>query len=272
MKNAMAKRLILLPLLLAALASCGQVAITGRRQLNLVSSAEMNTMSATAYGDFLKKNKLSANAAQAATVKRAGVKIQKAVEAYFASKGKSAMLAGYKWQFSLVDSDQVNAWCMPGGRVVVYTGILPIAKTETGLAVVMGHEIAHAVANHGNERMSQSMLLEYGLSAIDDAMAAQTAQTRELFLSAAGLGAKVAVLLPYSRLHESEADRLGLVFMAMAGYDPREAPRFWQRMAALKKGASGPEFLSTHPSDQTRIDNLRRLVAEEAMKYYKPPR
>jgi len=271
MKNAIAKRLILLPLLLAALASCGQVAITGRRQLNLVSSAEMNAMSATAYADFLKEHKLSANAAQAETVKRAGVKIQKAVEAYFASKGKSAMLAGYKWQFSLVESDQVNAWCMPGGRVVIYTGILPVAKSETGLAVVMGHEIAHAVANHGNERMSQSMLVEYGLSAIDDAMAAQTELTRELFLSAFGAGSKLG-LLKYSRLHESEADRLGLVFMAMAGYDPREAPRFWQRMAALKKGAAGPEFLSTHPADQTRIDNLERLVAEEAMQYYKPPR
>jgi len=272
MKNAMSKRLIFLPLLVAALASCAPVPITGRRQLNLVGSAEMDAMSATAYGDFLKTHKLSANAAQAATVKRAGVKIQKAVEAYFASKGKSAMLAGYKWQFNLVESSDVNAWCMPGGRVVVYTGILPVAKTETGLAVVMGHEIAHAVANHGNERMSQDMLVKYGMSAIDDAMAAQTEQVRELFLSAAGLGAKAGFLLPYSRLHESEADRLGLIFMAMAGYDPNEAPRFWQRMAALKKGAAGPEFLSTHPSDETRINDLKRLVAEEAMQYYKPPK
>jgi len=271
MNTATAKRLILLPLLLAALASCGQVAITGRRQLNLVDSAEMNQMSATAYGDFLKENKLSGDAAKAKLVKDVGVKIKVAVEAYFASKDMSAQLDGYDWQFNLVDSKEVNAWCMPGGRVVVYTGILPIAKTETGLAVVMGHEIAHAIANHGNERMSQGMLVELGTSAIEEAMAQQPQATKDLLLSAVGLGAKVGVLLPYSRLHESEADRLGLIFMAMAGYDPREAAAFWQRMAELKKGAGGPEFLSTHPADETRVANLKRLAAEEAMKHYKPP-
>lgn len=265
-----AKRLVLLPLLLVALASCVRVPITGRLQPNLLDSAEMGKMSATAYSDFLKNNKLSADAANAALVKKVGLKIKVAAEAYFASKDQADYLSGYEWQFNLVESNEVNAWCMPGGRVVIYTGILPITKTETGLAVVMGHEIAHAIARHGNERMSQSMVVELGASALEKAMTEQPAATKDLFMSAFGAGAKLGFLLPYSRLHESEADRIGLIFMAMAGYDPREAAKFWQRMAQLKEGAGPPEFLSTHPSDETRTTNLERLATEEAMQYYKP--
>ena len=270
MNRIVSKRLILLPLLMAALASCARVPITGRLQPNLLDSAEMSQMSATAYGEFLKENKLSADATKTALVKNVGLKIQKAAEAYFASKDQSDYLDGYDWQFNLVESEEVNAWCMPGGRVVVYTGILPIAKTETGLAVVMGHEIAHAIARHGNERMSQGMVVELGASALEKAMVEQPAATKDLFMSAFGAGAKLGFLLPYSRLHESEADRIGLIFMAMAGYDPREAAKFWQRMAELKDGAGPPEFLSTHPSGATRTADLERLAAEEAMQYYKP--
>jgi len=246
------------------------VPFIGRRQLSLVSSAELNAMSAQQYDEFLKANKVSTDKKQVEMVRLVGVRIQKAVEAYFTDKGQAKLLTGYDWQFNVVASDEVNAWCMPGGRVVVYTGILPVAKTETGLAVVMGHEIAHAIANHGGERMSHAMIVKYGMTALDEAMATQPEQTKELFMSAIGAGAKVGVLLPYSRMQESEADRLGLVFMAMAGYDPREAPLFWERMAALKEGGGPPEFMSTHPSDERRAANLRRLIAEEAMQYYKP--
>ena len=270
MNTITAKRLILLPLLMAALASCARVPITGRMQPNLIESAKMTEMSSTAYGDFLKANKLSADAAKTALVKKVGLNIQKAAEAYFASKDQADYLAGYDWQFNLVESEEINAWCMPGGRVVVYTGILQIAKTEAGLAVVMGHEVAHAIARHGNERMSHGLIVQMGGEAIETALAEQPAATKDLFISAFGAGAKLGFLLPYSRLHESEADRIGLIFMAMAGYDPREAASFWQRMAELKEGAGPPEFLSTHPSDETRTANLKRLAEEEAMQYYKP--
>ena len=157
---------------------------------------------------------------------------------------------------------------MPGGKVVVYTGILPIAKDDKGLAVVMGHEIAHAVANHGDERMSQGLITQMGGVALSTALASQAKQTTDLFMAAYGIGTQVGVLLPYGRLQESEADRLGLIFMAMAGYDPHEAPEFWKRMSAGKQGAAPPEFLSTHPADATRIRNIEQQMAE-AMAYYK---
>jgi predicted Zn-dependent protease len=256
--------------LLVLVAACAEVPITGRSQFILVSSQEMHQMSFQAYKDFLGKHKLSNNADQVAMTRRVGTRIQKAVEECFAQQGKADQLAGYEWEFNLIESDEVNAWCMPGGKVVVYTGILPLCKGEPGLAVVMGHEIAHAVARHGNERMSQQMVAQTGLSVLEDALAQQPQQTRELFLGALGLGANLGVFLPYSRLHENEADRLGLIFMAMAGYDPRQAVGFWQRMAALKNGEAPPEFLSTHPSDQTRITNIQRLVQQEALAYYKP--
>jgi predicted Zn-dependent protease len=173
---------------------------------------------------------------------------------------------GYKWEFNLVQDDLVNAWCMPGGKVVVYTGILPYTKTEAGLAAVMGHEVAHAIARHGNERMSQQLALQMGGVALDVAMMNQPNETRALFQSAYGFGAGVGVVLPFSRKHELEADKLGLFFMAKAGYDPKEAIDFWKRMAALG-GEKPPQWLSTHPSDETRVTELTRALPE-AMKYY----
>jgi predicted Zn-dependent protease len=202
-------------------------------------------------------------------VKRIGGRIQGAVERYFKGKGIESSLSGYQWEFNLVEDKQVNAWCMPGGKVVVYTGILPVTKTEEGLAVVMGHEIAHAVAEHGNERMSQGMLAQLGGVALDVAMKDKPQQTRELWQSAFGLGAQVGVLLPFSRTQESEADELGLTFMAMAGYNPQEAVTFWQRMSANSGGKAPPELLSTHPSDETRIRQIQEHMPE-AMKYYTP--
>jgi len=204
-------------------------------------------------------------------VKTVGSKIQQAVERYMAENKMSQLLDGYQWEFNLIESADVNAWCMPGGKVVVYTGILPVTRDGAGLAVVMGHEIAHAIAKHGNERMSQGLITELGGAALDVALKEKPEKTRQLWMTAYGLGAQFGVILPYSRLHESEADHLGLIFMAMAGYDPNSAAEFWQRMSVMKTGPAPPEFMSTHPSDQTRINRIKAELPE-AMKYYKPPK
>jgi len=261
---------IFIPVILLALTVyyCSTVPITGRSQLSLVSASEMNAMSFAQYGEFLKENKLSSNKSDVDMVRRVGGNIQRAVENYFAKNNLSKELEGYAWEFNLVESPEVNAWCMPGGKVVVYTGILPITKDETGLAVVMGHEIAHAVAQHGAERMSQGLLQELGGVALSVALAKEPAETQNLFYTAYGVGTTVGVMLPFSRTHESEADRLGLIFMAMAGYDPNAAVDFWTRMAAQKGGATPPEFLSTHPSDATRIADIKKELPE-ALSYYK---
>lgn len=255
-------------LLSCVLLSCSTVAVTGRKQLNLVPMSTMLSMSFQQYDDFLKAHKLSDNQQQTQMVKGVGARIQKAVEQYFAEKKMSGQLKNYAWEFNLVESEEVNAWCMPGGKVVIYTGILPITKDEAGLAVVMGHEIAHAIAKHGNERMSQFLVAQLGGLALSKALEEKPEETQQLWLAAYGLGAQVGVILPYSRLHESEADHLGLIFMAMAGYDPNTAVEFWERMAKMKGGQAPPEFLSTHPSDETRIKKIEELIPE-AMKYYK---
>ena len=173
----------------------------------------------------------------------------------------------YDWEFNLVESKDVNAWCMPGGKVVFYTGILPYTRNEDGVAVVMGHEIAHAVAAHGNERMSHMLAVQFGGLALSVALAQRPGETQGLWMAAFGLGAQVGLLLPFSRLHEYEADRLGLTFMAMAGYDPREGVKFWERMAQKQGGKKPPEFMSTHPSDEKRIANIKQLIPE-VMPYY----
>jgi predicted Zn-dependent protease len=261
-------RICVLQLTLALLLlSCSTVPLIGRRQLNIIPDATVLSMSFQEYDAFMKENKLSTNTTQTAIVKKVGKKIQGSVETYFAQNGMSAELSGYAWEFNLVESEDLNAWCMPGGKVVVYTGILPVTKDEAGLAVVMGHEIAHAVAKHGNERMSQQLVTQMGGVALSTALEEKPDKTRQLWTAAFGLGSQVGVLLPFSRLQETEADRLGLIFMAMAGYDPHKAVDFWKRMASQKEGAAPPEFLSTHPSDETRIQKLNGLVPE-AMKYY----
>lgn len=260
---------IFVPIILLALTVyyCSTVPITGRSQLNLVSDSEMNAMSFQQYGEFIKQNKLSSNKTDVDMVKRVGVKIQKAVETYFAQKNLSKELDGYQWEFNVVESDEVNAWCMPGGKVVVYTGILPITKDETGLAVVMGHEIAHAIAKHGSERMSHGLMQQLGGVALAVAIQDEPETTQAIFMTAYGVGSTVGVMLPFSRTHESEADHLGLIFMAMAGYDPNFAVDFWTRMAANSQGAP-PEWLSTHPSNETRIAEIKKMLPE-ALQYYK---
>lgn len=255
--------------LFAWVLSCSKVPITGRSQLSLVPEGEIIAMADASYDTFLMQNKLSTDKEATAMIKRCGANIQKAVESYFASQNASDQLKGYAWEFNLVESDEVNAWCMPGGKVVFYTGILPVCKDETGVAVVMGHEVAHAVARHGNERMSQGLLAQFGSATLDMALAKNSGLTKQIAATAFGLGAQYGALLPFSRKQESEADHLGLIFMAMAGYDPRAAVPFWERMAAGSKGGKPPEIMSTHPSDETRIANLNKLMPE-AMKYYKP--
>ncbi len=246
--------------------SCSTVPLTGRSQLSLLPESSMVEMSLTSYSEFLKENKLSTNAGQIQQIKRVGAKVSAAVETYLKNNGFAGYIDHFKWEFNLVQSDVPNAWCMPGGKVVFYTGILPFAQNDAGIAVVMGHEIAHAVARHGNERMSQSMMLEMGGVALSEALKQKPEKTRVLFSTAYGLGTQVGVALPFSRKHELEADEMGLIFMAMAGYDPREAVAFWKRMSA-KGGAATPEFLSTHPVDTRRIAELGKLMPE-AMKYY----
>jgi predicted Zn-dependent protease len=249
--------------------ACSTVPITGRKQLSLIPASQMLSMSYSEYDGFLKSNKLSTNQEQIQLVKKVGGRIQKAVETYFAEKGLSDQLKDYKWEFNLVESNEVNAWCMPGGKVVVYTGILPITQNEVGLAVVLGHEISHAVAQHGAERMSQQLIAQLGGAALSVALQNKPEQTKQIWMSVYGAGAQVGVLLPYSRTHESEADHLGLIFMAMAGYDPHEAVTFWERMAA-SGGQKPPEFLSTHPADETRIADIKKELPE-AMQYYRKP-
>jgi predicted Zn-dependent protease len=268
MKTALKSKLVVLCGLLSLLSGCSQVEITGRQQFNIVPDSLINSMSFQSYGEFLAQHKLSANTEQTQMVKRVGSRIQTAVERYCIENSCSEKLEGYQWDFNLVEDPNVNAWCMPGGKVVVYTGIMPIAQGEAGLAVVMGHEIAHAFAKHGAERMTQGLLVDFGGMALSKALATKPAQTRELFMQSYGLGTQIGVLLPYSRLHENEADRLGLIFMAMAGYNPDEAVAFWQRMATESKGSRPPEFLSTHPAYETRIQNIKDLIPE-ATQYYR---
>jgi predicted Zn-dependent protease len=262
-------RLFISALFILLFAACSTVPVTGRSRLSLIPGSSTLSMSAQQYDTFLKENKLSQDQQQTATVKRVGARIQGAVERYFTSGGQQDYLKNYKWEFNLVEDKQVNAWCMPGGKVVVYTGILPVARDDAGLAVVMGHEIAHAIAEHGNERMSQGLVAQYGGELLSTMLATKPDATKQLWMSAYGVGTQYGALMPYGRMQESEADHLGLVFMTMAGYDPNVAVAFWERMAAGKGGKASPEFLSTHPSDATRIANIKRLIPEVVAKYKK---
>lgn len=248
--------------------SCSTVPVTGRRQLDLIPASQLMTLSFDSYKQVMKENKLSSNVAWTNMVKNCGSRIQRAVESYMTQNKLKSQLSGFQWEFNLIESETVNAFCMPGGKVAFYTGIMPLCQDETGVAVVMGHEVAHAIANHGGERMSQGLIQQMGGVALSVALKDKPESTQALAMAAYGVGTTVGGVLPFSRLHETEADKLGIIFMAMAGYDPREAPKFWQRMAALNKGNKPPEFLSTHPSDQTRISNLNNAMPE-ALKYYK---
>ncbi|AFD07493.1 M48 family metallopeptidase [Solitalea canadensis] len=250
------------------LEACSQVPLTGRSQISLVDEGQMLSLAQSSYTEFLKENKVVANTSKDAVfVKKVGNNLIEAVKKFMNEKGYGDQIKDYKWEVNLVESKELNAWCMPGGKIVVYTGILPVTKDETGLATVMGHEIAHAIARHGAERMSQQMAVEYG-AAIGSTALSKNTQNQQVFNQLYGVGAPI-VLLKYGRNQESEADRLGLSFMAVAGYDPRKAVDFWQRMSASSQGQQRPpEWLSTHPSDETRIAGIQKYLPE-ALSYYK---
>ncbi len=260
--------LIILGCVVMLFTECATVAVTGRRQLSLVSNDEIIPMSFKQYEQVKSENEVVTGTEQSAMIERVGRKIQSAVERYMNEKGFSDQLAGFDWEFILIKDDKtVNAWCMPGGKVAFYTAILPICEDEDGVAVVMGHEVAHAIASHGRERMSQGLIAQYGLASVQIAMGQNPTGTEQLLMQSIGMGTQLG-MLKFSRTHESEADRMGLIFMAMAGYDPREAPDFWKRMSAGSGGEAPPEFMSTHPSDETRISNLNSWM-DEALQYYK---
>ena len=242
--------------------SCATNPITGKKELNFVSNSELFPSSFQQYGTFLKENKIISGTADAQRVETVGLKIKRAAEKYLAYLGQSGYLNGYQWEYKLIDNKEVNAWCMPGGKIVVYSGILPITKDEAGLATVLGHEVSHALANHGAQRMSASQLQELGAVGVAVATGQQSAEKQQMWQQYYGLGSQVGVMLPFSRSHESEADKIGLTLMAIAGFNPDDAIIFWQRMASQPGGQSPPEFLSTHPSDVTRMANLKALIPE----------
>ena len=254
------------PLLVILFIACSTVPLTNRSQLNLISSQEINTMSLQQYDEVKSTSKLSTSKTQTAMIQRVGKRISVAAEELLQEKG---IKMAFDWEFILIDDDSmVNAWCMPGGKVAFYTGILPYTKTEAGAAVVMGHEIAHALAQHGGERMSQQMLTQLGMTALTIALQEKPEATQMLWMQAFGLGAQLGVLLPFSRKHEYEADRIGLTVMAKAGYNPEEAVVFWQRMSQ-GGGAKPPEFMSTHPADEKRVAHLQKLMPEAMVHYNK---
>lgn len=245
--------------------ACTTNPITGRTSLQLANNQEIAAMALQQYKETLSKVKVINGTVAAKSVQNVGLRIKNAANNYYKSIGREADIANYQWEFNLVDDKQLNAWCMPGGKVVVYSGILPVTKDDTGLAVVLGHEISHALAGHGNERISQAMVAEYGGAILGSTIS--NGQIASIFQQVYPVGAQVA-LLKYGRSQELEADEMGLYLMSMAGYDPRQAHPFWQRMEASSNGNTPPEFLSTHPSPENRRADLQRHMPK-ALEYYK---
>lgn len=256
-----APRLVLAALLTAALAACQTVPVTGRSALSLVPRAQMESMGAAAFVDIKRREALSRDPAARERVERVGGRIARVA---WGATG----VRPEKWELAAFADDQKNAFALSGGHVGVYAGILEVARSDAELATVMGHEVAHVAANHGGERMSQALLVSLGGLALDAALREEPERTRQLYLAAFGLGAQVGYLLPYSRRHELEADRIGLIYMARAGYDPRAAVTFWERMERLSGGSGGPEFLSTHPGHGQRIQRLKAYMPK-ALKAYR---
>jgi predicted Zn-dependent protease len=268
---AMIRNIIISIVLTTLVVACAKNAVTGRSQFKLLPESQLQSMATEQYQQFLTTNKVVAPATShdVEMVKRVGDRVRRAVESYYASKGLSKQLEGYHWEYNLVDNKEANAWCMPGGKIVVYTGLLPYTQNEDALAVVIGHEVSHAIFQHGNERMSQQLGTAVAGEGLNLALSNHPTETRNLFMAAFGAGSQFGVLLPFSRKHELEADHYGLIWAAMAGYNPREAIPLWQRMEAAGGGQRPPEFLSTHPSEGRRIDQLNKYMPE-ALKYYKP--
>jgi predicted Zn-dependent protease len=246
--------------------SCSIVPLTGRRQLIVIPGSQMTSLSADSYSQVLQDSKLSGNSSYVNMVRSVGARMSVAVEDYLRQNNMESRIDDFKWQYNVIVSDELNAWCMPGGQIAFYEGIMPVCRDENGVAVVMGHEIAHAVAQHGNERMSQQLVVQFGGAALSEALKNEKEKTMQLAMLAFGVGSKLGVELPYSRTHETEADEMGLYFMAMAGYNPQKAPEFWERMQA-GGGQRMPEILSTHPDPGNRIKDIEKHM-DKAMEYY----
>lgn len=262
------RKLGLIFVLFFAVAACKTNPFTGKKTLNFYPNSQIFPMAFAQYDQFLGENKVIKQGSQAETIKRVGQRISSAAERWLNANGYPGYLKDYQWEYNLVEDKAVNAWCMPGGKIVFYTGIMPICQDETGIAVVMGHEVAHALADHGAQRMSAGMVQQIG--AVAGNVAIKDPQKRNTFNQAYGIGSTVLGVLPFSRSHETEADRIGLQIMAIAGYNPDEAAELWKRMKANSGGNAPPEFLSTHPSNDTRIANLTAWAPEakaEAAKF-----
>ncbi len=263
------RKLLLLLLAVILSAGCATVPVTGRRQLSFIPDYPLLSLSLNSYRELLSQVELSQDREKTAMVNRVGKRIAQATEDFLRETGQGDEVRNYRWKFALIQDDEViNAFCMPGGQIGVYTGMLPVARDEAGLAVVMGHEVAHAVANHGGERMSQMLLIQFGGIGLERLLEEEPQLARALLLQAYGLGASIGYILPYSRKHELEADYIGLILTARAGYDPREAVGFWQRMRQQKKDGQPPEFLSTHPATDRRIEEIKEKLPA-AMEYYR---
>ena len=264
----MKKELSVYVLSLLMLAGCSSVPLTGRKQLLLVSDQEVLSSSLTQYKDYIKSAQKSTNATQTAMVVRVGKNIATATERYLRSNGLSAEIKDFSWEFNLVKSDEINAFCMPGGKIVVYEGLMKLVSSDDELAVVLGHEVAHAVAKHSNERISQQMLAQYGAQLLGESLSQKSEMVQAIASTVYGVGAQYGVTLPFSRKHETEADYMGLILMTMAGYNPDKAVTFWQKMSASSSGKV-PEFMSTHPSDATRIAEIQKVLPAIKTKYKK---
>jgi len=247
-------------LLLITVLSCAKNPFTGKRTMAFIPNSQIFPSAFQQYNQFLSENKVVKGTADAKRIETIGSKIKTAAERWLTANNHADYLEGYAWEYKLVESKELNAWCMPGGKIVFYTGILPILKDDAGIAAVMGHEVAHALANHGQQRMSAGLLQQLGAVGAQVAVGSQDAETQNLIMQAYGVGSQVGGMLPFSRSHESEADEIGLTLMAIAGYDPINAVKVWERMSALSNGQAPPEILSTHPSNQTRIKELTALI------------
>lgn len=263
----MLRRIFIAFIAIVTIESCSKVPITGRKQVNLLPENQMVSMALSQYRDFLNSHQVVTGTPEAQMVATVGQKIADAAGVYLKSRNKVDRIEGYRWEYNLIQDPAVNAWALPGGKIVVYTGILPYTQNEAGLATVIGHEVAHAIGRHGNERLSQALLAQAGGLALDIYLQQHPHKAGELFAQAYGLGVTVGALLPFSRLHESEADKMGLVLMAIAGYNPQEAVNFWTRMSQVQKNGAPPEFLSTHPSDARRIADIKAFLPT-AMRFY----
>lgn len=261
---------ILAVLLFSLVMSCAKNPFTGKSTMAFVPNSQIFPSAFQQYNQFLSENKVIKGTSDAKRIETIGMKIKTAAERFLNANGNANYLDGYEWEYKLVDSKELNAWCMPGGKIVFYTGILPVCKDDAGIAAVMGHEVAHALANHGQQRMSAGLLQQLGAVGTQVAVGNQDAETQALVMQAYGVGSQVGGMLPFSRKHESEADMIGLTLMAIAGYDPINAVKVWERMSAISNGQAPPEILSTHPSNETRIKELTALIPQakaEAAKF-----